>query len=54
MFYIAYQLLAKLRQLTLVGQNADGELEWIGTTSQWNNLPFEEESILRDYQLKKI
>ena len=54
MIYIAYELLAKLRILALVGQNFDGELEWIGTTEQWNKLPYEEESILRDKQLQAI
>lgn len=50
---LAYQLLAKLRRLTLWGQDEDGELEWCGTSSQWN-LSIEEESILRDWELTKF
>ena len=49
----AYQLLAKLRRLTLWGQNYDGELEWVGTTRDWNALAIEEEDILRTYQALK-
>lgn len=49
--YKAYELLAKLRLLTLVGQNDEGELEWVGTTKQWKELKYEEESILRDADL---
>lgn len=49
----AYELLAKLRYLTLAGYE-DGNLIWIGTTEQWNDVRFEEESILRDWDLKKI
>lgn len=49
----AYQLLAKLRSLTLWGQDEDGELEWCGTSSQWE-LSIEEESILRDWELKQF
>lgn len=49
----AYQLLVKLRRLTLWGQDEDGELEWCGTSSQWN-LSIEEESILRDWELTKF
>lgn len=50
----AYKLLAKLRLLTLVGQNKQGELEWIGNDGAWDRLETEEESILRDYELTKI
>lgn len=35
MIYIAQELLLKLTHLTLVGQNVDGELEWVGTDEQW-------------------
>lgn len=35
---IAYQLLPKLKYLVLAGQNALGELEWIGTLEQWNKV----------------
>lgn len=45
----AYELLAKLNILTLTGQNEDRELEWLGTSKDWNNLEIEEESILREY-----
>lgn len=48
----AYQLLAKLRLLTLAGTK-DGQLEWIGTDTQWSQVPLEEESILRDWELKQ-
>ncbi len=47
---IAYELLAKLRRLTLVGQNEDCELEWVGTSRQWD-LETEEESIIRDWEI---
>lgn len=53
MIYTAYELLAKLRILTLWGQE-DGELVWAGTDKQWKALKFEEESILRDNEIKKI
>lgn len=43
----AYELLAKLRHLTLAGRNEEGELEWIGTTRQWDETIFEESRILR-------
>ncbi len=33
---LAYELLAYLKYLVLTGQNEDGELEWIGKTSEWN------------------
>jgi len=46
---LAYELLAKLNLLTLSGQNEDGELEWIGKSSDWNSLAIEEESILREF-----
>lgn len=52
MIYTAYELLAKLRILKLVGQNFDKELEWVGTTEQWDKISIEEESILRDNQIK--
>ena len=32
----AYELLPKLTHLTLVGQDEDGELEFVGTAQQWN------------------
>jgi len=39
-----YELRAKLNNLTLAGQNEKGELEWIGTNEEWNNV----ESYLRE------
>lgn len=49
----ASTLLAYLRCLTLVGYE-DGQYQWIGTDKQWKSLQNEEESILRDYELKNI
>lgn len=40
-------LQAKLNILILAGQK-DGDLEWIGTSTQWDAVKNEEESILRD------
>lgn len=34
----AYQLLPMLKHLILSGQNALGELEFIGTLEQWNKV----------------
>lgn len=42
----AYELLAKLRILTLSGQDEDGDLEWIGTRDKWESLDKEERNIL--------
>ena len=33
--YIAHDLLAMLRNLTLVGQNDEGQLEWMGNAEEW-------------------
>lgn len=38
MIYTARELLAKLRHLTLVGQNEKGELEWVGTDKNWRSV----------------
>lgn len=54
MIYKAYELLAKLRLLTLSGIDFEDELEWIGTDLQWRKCRYEEESIIRDYELSKI
>lgn len=35
---MAYQLLARLNNLLLVGRDEDGEWEWIGTYQQWNEV----------------
>lgn len=43
MIYTAKNLLPKLHHLTLVGQNKDKELEWVGTDRMWNLTVFEEE-----------
>lgn len=32
---LAYELLTRLNNLVLAGQNEDGELEWVGTVEQW-------------------
>ena len=48
MIYKAYQLLAYLNCLTLVGQG-DGQLEWVGTKEQWGKVDMEEERILRNH-----
>lgn len=50
---IAKNLLAKLRMLTLVGQNNDGELEWIGTDKQWRWSELEEQGIDHDWNNNK-
>lgn len=42
MIYLARELRAKLRHLTLTGQNYDGELEFIGTNAQWLKVAEEE------------
>ena len=34
----AYSLLAYLRNLKLVGQNFEGELEWVGRNKDWDNV----------------
>lgn len=47
----AYQLLAKLRLLTLQRQ-LNGWLVWSGTSEAIENLKYEEENILREYELK--
>lgn len=47
----AYELLARLRLLTLCGQGDDGELEWIGNSNEWGLLSIEEESIIRDEEV---
>jgi hypothetical protein len=38
MIYTAKELNAMCRHLTLAGRNEEGELEWIGTPTQWSNL----------------
>ena len=46
----AYQLLARLRLLTLSGFK-DGEFEWIGTDKTWKSIEAEEQKILEEYNL---
>jgi len=48
----AYQLLARLKLLSLCGQNEDGELEWIGTSWEWNNVIYLEDDILSAWEVK--
>lgn len=33
--FIAKELNCKLKHLTLVGQNTERQLEWVGTPEQW-------------------
>ena len=51
---LAFELLAKLRLLTLCGQEFYGELEWMGNSRQWNQLAIEEEEILRAWEVKNV
>jgi len=39
---IAYELLARLRHLSLAGQDEYGDLEWMGTYRQWMEVSKEE------------
>lgn len=41
----AYELLPRLRHLTLVGQDEDGALEFLGTFKQWQTVAKEEEKL---------
>lgn len=50
----AYQLLARLRLLTLAGINKYGDLEWIGTNQMWGQISNEEDLILVQWELNKI
>ena len=43
---IAKELNIYLTNLTLAGQNADGELEWIGDRKQWDKVNSELEKLL--------
>lgn len=57
MVQTAYRLLAKLRLFTLMGKDfyllTEGNgLLWLASDEAIAKLPFEEESILRDYELK--
>ena len=36
MVYYAYELLPKLKYLTLTGQNEEGDLEFFGTEREWD------------------
>ena len=40
----AYQLLARLKYLTLTGQDEDGDLEFWGTNDQWLSVNKEEQA----------
>jgi hypothetical protein len=50
----AYELLAKLRVLTLTGQDEDGELEWVGPHDAWQQIEEEENAILWENQFQKL
>jgi len=45
MIYNALELKLKLRHLTLVGQDEDGSLEWVGTSAQWNECEITDDMI---------
>lgn len=47
----AFELLARLRILTLCGQGNDGDLQWIGNSNEWGLLSIEEESIIREMEV---
>lgn len=49
----AYELLAKLRHLTLWGQDVCGELEWVGTYQDWVLVEEEKKNILAFDEIKK-
>lgn len=51
---MAYELLARCRHLTLCGVDEYGELEWLGTLEHWNSLPFEEERILSNWEVRQM
>ena len=36
-----YELKIRLKYLTLVGQNDDGELEWLGSAGNWGQTTYE-------------
>lgn len=41
----AYELLAKLKHLSLVGQDEEGNLEWVGSKYDWINAQREENKL---------
>lgn len=50
-----YELQVKLNNLTLSGQNEDGELEWIGTNEEWTAVETylrEREQVVKDIEWK--
>ena len=49
----AYELLAKLRHLTLLGLGEGGEIEWLGTYRDWVLVAEEEKNILAFDELRK-
>ncbi len=48
---LAYQLLARLKLLTLVGYE-NGEYVWMGKHSDFSKIPFEEERTKREMTIK--
>jgi len=48
----AYELLAKLRCLTLTEEN--GKMAWIGTNMEWEEVHLEEQDILFEWTVKKL
>lgn len=40
----AKELKAKLKYLTFVGRNSEGELEWVGTKKNWEDAEWELEA----------
>lgn len=53
MFTYAYELLAKLRHLTLTGYE-DGYFEWVGTNEAWNKVKAEEDLILLNWEANEL
>ena len=49
----AYELLAKLRHLTLLGKNECGQLEWLGSYRDWVLTGEEEKNILAFDEIRK-
>lgn len=50
MIYQANELLAKLNNLQIWGQNKDKDIEWFGTNEQWEKSNIEAELILKEFK----
>lgn len=51
---LAYEFIARDRLgLTMCGQDADGEIEWVGSGESWRHVAEEEQKILEAYEKKK-